>query len=240
MSKVEQSVKEILNAQTEIERSMEAIDNTNILVGEEVAYSDLSTAETTNIVTEIIRAFAEDVNADTLKQNAKGNNAVCISKLEAQVRKRTIKCDSCRNKLKDTETKLAALQTFYDVIINHGGDDEDISLQQSVEQLREQLVQTALMMYEERNRVIVNQKNQINALNNQVTSLKEVVSITRYLLQICNMEAKQLQAKVDNTKKKISEERDRHNTMINKMNAAMRLNANLKKEKFSYFYFKVF
>lgn len=73
--------------------------------------------------------------------------------------------------------------------MNHG--DED-TLQQSVEQLRGQLVQTALM-YEERNRVVANQENQINALNNQVTSLKEVVSITRDLLQIRNMEVKQLQ-----------------------------------------------
>lgn len=39
-----------------------------------------------------------------------------------------------------------------------------------------------------------------------------------------------LQAEVDNMEKKISEERDRHNTMISKMDAAMRLNADLKKE----------
>jgi uncharacterized coiled-coil protein SlyX len=48
-------------------------------------------------------------------------------------------------------------------------------------------------MYEERNRVVANQENQINALNDQVASLKEVVSITRDLLQIRNMEMKQLQ-----------------------------------------------
>lgn len=61
-----------------------------------------------------------------------------------------------------------------------------------MEQLRGQLAQTALM-YEERNRLVVNQENQINALNNQVTSLKEIVSITRDLLQIRNIEVKQLQ-----------------------------------------------
>jgi len=58
--------------------------------------------------------------------------------------------------------------------------------------LHGQLAQTALM-YEERNRVVANQENQINALNDQVASLKEVVSITRDLLQIRNMEMKQLQ-----------------------------------------------
>lgn len=91
--------------------------------------------------------------------------------------------------MEETETKLAALQASYETITNHDVKD---TLQQSVEQLRGQLAQTALM-YEERNRVVTNQESQINALNNQVTSLKEVVSITRDLLQIRNMEVKQLQ-----------------------------------------------
>ncbi|XP_012543000.1 uncharacterized protein LOC105840580 isoform X1 [Monomorium pharaonis] len=193
---------------------------------------------------------ASKEKSDTSKQNASGNNATCISRLEAEVRvrksfgnadypekiesprlevneKRTKECDSYRKKLEDTESKLVALQESYDTIINHSNDED--TLQQSVEQLRGQLVQTALM-YEERNRMVANQENQINALNNQVTSLKEVVSITRDLLQIRNMEVKQLQAEVDNMEKKISEERDRHNEMISKMDAAMRLNADLKKE----------
>lgn len=103
---------------------------------------------------------------------------------------RTKERDSYRSQLEDTETKLAVLQASYNAITTHGS-DEDI-LQRSVEQLRGQLAQTALM-YEERNRMVANQENQINALNNQVTSLKEVVSITRDLLQIRNIEVKQLQ-----------------------------------------------
>lgn len=39
-----------------------------------------------------------------------------------------------------------------------------------------------------------------------------------------------LQTEVDSMERKIAEERDRHNAMINKMDAAMRLNADLKKE----------
>ncbi|XP_011644736.1 uncharacterized protein LOC105431900, partial [Pogonomyrmex barbatus] len=127
--------------------------------------------------------------ADKSKQNARGNNATCISRLEAEVRKRTKERDSYRKQLEDAETKLAALQASYDAMASPGGDGD---LQRSMEQLRGQLVQTALM-YEERNRIVANQENQINALNNQVTSLKEVVSITRDLLQIRNMEVKQLQ-----------------------------------------------
>ncbi|XP_011352431.2 tropomyosin [Ooceraea biroi] len=169
----------------------------------------------------------DEEKADESTQNTKSNSATCVSRLEAELRKRTKERDDYRKKLGDMETKLAALQASYDTITNHGSDEN--TLQQSVEQLHGQLAQTA-MMYEERNRVITNQENQINALNNQVASLKEVVSITRDLLQIRNMEVKQLQAEVDNMEKKISEERDRHNAMLNKMDTAMRLNADLKKE----------
>jgi len=253
---VDKVAKEV-NTQTENECSRETTND--VPVGEKVANSE-APAEINNIITEIINTSANDVvqteaqefieesntsasalqsgetlqsksvneeKADTSKQTAKGNNAACISRLEAEVRKKTKECDGYRKKLEDTEMKLAALQASYEAIMNHGGEED--TLQQSVEQLRGQLVQTALM-YEERNRMVANQENQINALNNQVTSLKEVVSITRDLLQIRNLEVKQLQAEVDNMEKKISEERDRHNAMISKMDAAMRLNADLKKE----------
>ncbi|XP_011872744.1 PREDICTED: golgin-84-like isoform X2 [Vollenhovia emeryi] len=254
--------KEVLNVQTENERPIETTNNANVPGGVEevVKPEDASTAECTNVITQIIHTSVEDVaqaeaqeiaqesnssvialhseetlqsksankeKIDTSKQNTRSNNAACISRLEAELRKRTKECDSYRKKLEDTEAKLAALQTSYDTIMNHGSNED--TMQQSVEQLRGQLVQTALM-YEERNRVVANQENQINALNNQVTSLKEVISITRDLLQIRNMEVKQLQAEVDNMEKKISEERDRHNAMISKMDTAMRLNADLKKE----------
>ncbi|XP_029154889.1 GRIP domain-containing protein RUD3-like isoform X3 [Nylanderia fulva] len=150
------------------------------------------------------------------------------SEFVKEEKERTKERDDYRRKLEETETKLTALQASYDKA-RRNQDSETEDTLQSVEQLRGQLVQTALM-YEERNRVAMNQENQINALNNQVASLKEVVSITRDLLQIRNMEVKQLQTEVDNMEKKITEERDRHNVMISKMDAAMRLNADLKKE----------
>ncbi|XP_014478899.1 PREDICTED: neurofilament heavy polypeptide-like isoform X2 [Dinoponera quadriceps] len=168
-----------------------------------------------------------DDNSERNIAQAKGDNAASVSQLEEQVRSRTKERDAYRKKLEDTEKKLAVLQTTYNATTRHAGDET--GLQRSVDQLRGQLAQTALM-YEERNQIVASQENQINALNNQVTSLKEVVSITRDLLQIRNMEVKQLQTEVDSMERKIAEERDRHNAMISKMDAAMRLNADLKKE----------
>ncbi|EFN87606.1 filamin A-interacting protein 1-like [Harpegnathos saltator] len=177
-----------------------------------------------------IQLLDKDKTDDNSKPNivhTKGDNVASVSQLEEKVRNRTRERDIYRKKLEETEKKLATLQATYDATTRQGGDET--SLQRSVEQLRGQLAQTALM-YEERNHVVANQENQINALNNQVTSLKEVVSITRDLLQIRNMEVKQLQAEVDSMERKITEERDRHNAMISKMDTAMRLNADLKKE----------
>lgn len=239
-----------LNVQAETERSVEATNNS---LGEEIAnpntteiareateddaviFIDAQESEVKSLTAIALQSeitpqsrSANEEKADNSKLNARDDNATTrISGLEAEMRKRTKERDDYRKKLEETETKLTALQASYEAITNHDG-AEDI-LQRSVEQLRGQLAQTALM-YEERNRVATNQESQINALNNQVASLKEVVSITRDLLQIRNMEVKQLQAEVDNMEKKISEERDRHNVMISKMDAAMRLNADLKKE----------
>lgn len=229
-----------LNVQAETEPLVEATINDTL--GEEIATEkaailiDAQESEVKNLFQseeialqnkKMPHSRSEKKADNSSKLNARNDNATRISDLEAEVRKRTKERDDYRKKLEETEMKLAALQASCEAITNH--DNAEDILQQSVEQLRGQLAQTALM-YEERNRVATNQESQINALNNQVASLKEVVSITRDLLQIRNMEVKQLQTEVDNMEKKISEERDRHNVMINKMDAAMRLNADLKKE----------
>lgn len=68
------------------------------------------------------------------------------------------------------------------------------------------------------------------ALTNQIQSLKEVVAITKDLLNIRDMEVKHLQSDVDSMEEKISEEKQRQNSMITKMEEAMKLNSDLKGE----------
>lgn len=133
------------------------------------------------------------------------------------------------------------------------GEGDEVMLRRMVDQLKNKLIQTSLQL-EDRIRVVANQEKQISALNSQVASLKEVESLTRSLLQIRNMEVKHLQVKlwtsweidklrkrvterwtvvqaeVDDMEVRINEERDRYNTMINKMDAAVKLNADLKVE----------
>ncbi|XP_054002132.1 uncharacterized protein LOC128888932 [Hylaeus anthracinus] len=155
------------------------------------------------------------------------DNELMISKLKQEVQKRIEERDSYQKKLQCTEKKLAALQTSYDALMK--GEGNEVLLRRMVDQLKGKLIQTSLQL-EDRIRTVTTQEKQISALNSQVASLKEVESLTRSLLQIRNMEVKHLQAEVDDMEVRITEERDRYTTMINKMDAAVKLNADLKKE----------
>ncbi|XP_003491767.1 tropomyosin-1 isoform X1 [Bombus impatiens] len=150
-----------------------------------------------------------------------------ISKLKEEVQKAANERDSYQKKLESAEKKLTELQATYDALLK--GEGNEVMLRRMVDQLKGKLIQTSLQL-EDRIRTVSNQEKQISALNNQVASLKEVESLTRSLLQIRNMEVKHLQAEVDDMEVRISEERERYNTMINKMDAAVKLNADLKKE----------
>jgi chromosome segregation ATPase len=75
-----------------------------------------------------------------------------------------------------------------------------------------------------------NQEKKNIALTNQIESLKQVVAITKDLLSIRDMEVKHLQSDVESMEGKISEEKQRQNSMITKMEEAMKLNSDLKGE----------
>ncbi|EEB11280.1 conserved hypothetical protein [Pediculus humanus corporis] len=76
----------------------------------------------------------------------------------------------------------------------------------------------------------ISQEKKIAALVNQVESLKEVVAITKDLLNIRNMEVQHLSNDITAMETKIDCERQRHNQMLVKMDEAVKLNSDLKKE----------
>ncbi|KAK6617613.1 hypothetical protein RUM44_005201 [Polyplax serrata] len=76
----------------------------------------------------------------------------------------------------------------------------------------------------------ITQEKKIAALLNQVESLKEVVAITKDLLNIRNMEVQHLSNDISSMETKIDCERQRHNQMLIKMDEAVKLNSELKKE----------
>ncbi|XP_017890676.1 tropomyosin isoforms a/b/d/f [Ceratina calcarata] len=166
------------------------------------------------------KAFAENDKAAT-------DVEFTISKLKEEVQRTCDERDCYQKKFEIMEQKLNELQVSYDALLK--GEGNEVMLRRMVDQLKDKLIQTSLQL-EDRIRTVSNQEKQISALNSQVASLKEVETLTRSLLQIRNMEVKHLQAEVDDMEVRINEERERYNTMINKMDAAVKLNADLKKE----------
>jgi len=163
----------------------------------------------------------------TAKLNGSDAQEARFDKLQEEVQKRTGERDNYEKKLAETEKKLSALQAAYDAATSGKGDE--MSLRRELEDLKNSLVQTQTKL-NDRGRLMANQENQINALTKQVSSLKEVVAITKNLLEIRNMEVKHLQDDVDSMENRITAERERHNAMLRKMDAAVRLNADLKTE----------
>ena len=85
---------------------------------------------------------------------------------------------------------MAALQIAFEAATSGKGDK--MNLRRELEKLKNNLTQ-AQSKLNDRGRLMANQENQINALTKQVSSLKEVVAITKNLLEIRNMEVKHLQ-----------------------------------------------
>ncbi|XP_033230387.1 uncharacterized protein C458.02c isoform X1 [Belonocnema kinseyi] len=155
------------------------------------------------------------------------NDSGPVEKLELEIQKRTHERDNYHRKMVETENKLAALQASYNAVTTGKGDE--MAIRRELEDLKNLLTQSQLKL-DDRGRIVANQENQINALTSQVSSLKEVVAITKDLLNIRNMEVKHLQDNVDSMEVRIIAEREKHNMMLNKMDSAARLNADLKKE----------
>ncbi|KAK4881520.1 hypothetical protein RN001_004839 [Aquatica leii] len=82
----------------------------------------------------------------------------------------------------------------------------------------------------EKTRMLKNQELQIEALTQQVNSLKEVINITKDMLDIRNVEVKQLHDKLHCMEIKFDSEKDRHETVQSKLERMVMLNSELKNE----------
>lgn len=99
-----------------------------------------------------------------------------------------------------------------------------------IKKVSEDMITKAKGIIFDKTKICKNQELQIEALTQQVTSLKEVLAITKDLLEIRNMEVKHLNEKMECMDAKISAEKHRHDLMHKKMDAMMQMNTDLKSE----------
>lgn len=101
---------------------------------------------------------------------------------------------------------------------------------EKIKKMSEEMLTKAKGIIFDKTKICKNQELQIEALTQQVTSLKEVLAITKDLLEIRNMEVKHLQEKMDCMGVKISAEKHRHDLMHKKMETMTQLNTDLRCE----------
>lgn len=94
----------------------------------------------------------------------------------------------------------------------------------------EEILTRAKSIIFEKTKVCKNQELQIEALSQQVVSLKEVVSITKDLLEIRNMEVKHLQDQINIMSEKVEAEKQRQDIIHTKLDKMVSLNTELKGE----------
>lgn len=82
----------------------------------------------------------------------------------------------------------------------------------------------------EKTKICKNQELQIEALQQQVSSLKEVVAITKDLLDIRNVEVKHLQDRIECMESKVASEKERQELVHSKLERMVQMNADLKRE----------
>lgn len=94
----------------------------------------------------------------------------------------------------------------------------------------EGILTKAKAMIFENTKVIKNQELQIEALGQQNESLRDVVNITKDLLEIRNLEVKQLEDKINVMDNKVKAEKERQDLLHRKLETMIRHNGELKRE----------
>nr|CAH7744605.1 unnamed protein product [Callosobruchus chinensis] len=94
----------------------------------------------------------------------------------------------------------------------------------------EETLTKAKSMLFEKTKVIKNQELQIDAYKQQIDSLKDVVRITKDLLDIRNLEVKQLEGRLNVMDERTKAEREKQDLLHQKLENMIRYNGELKRE----------
>lgn len=124
------------------------------------------------------------------------------------------------------KARVAELEKEVQALKNRSESDELKKMRQK----HEDLLTKAKDLLFEKTKVNKQQEMKIEALENQITQLKEVVSITKDMLEIRNSEAKHLNQRFETIELRLKAEKDRQGLMEKKMNISQQMYADLKKE----------
>lgn len=126
----------------------------------------------------------------------------------------------------DAKKRVVELEKEIHALKNRSESDELKKMRQK----HEDLLTKAKDLLFEKTKLNKQQEVKIEALENQVIQLKEVISITKDMLEIRNSEAKHLNQRFETIELRLKAEKDRQGLMEKKLGLSQQLYAELKKE----------
>ncbi|XP_077286229.1 uncharacterized protein LOC143911269 isoform X2 [Arctopsyche grandis] len=142
--------------------------------------------------------------------------------LQLQLQVKSEENEILKAKVINLETELSA------VLKKPNAKNKDIV--SKIKKQHDELLTKARGMIFDKTKMIKNQELQIEALTSQVSSLKDVIRITKDLLGIRNLEVTHLQERLEIMDLKIQSEKERHALMAKKIETGTKLNETLKTE----------
>ncbi|EEZ97853.1 probable DNA double-strand break repair Rad50 ATPase [Tribolium castaneum] len=152
------------------------------------------------------------------------NNAERTTQLENELKQKDNDVADLKKRIVQLEEEVTEAQKFK---AQHLKDTEEVD---AIKTKSEETLTRAKGIIFDKTKVIKNQELQIEALNQQIASLKDVVTITKDLLEIRNLEIKQLESKIQCMEDKVGAEKERHDLMHKKLEHMIRYNGDLKRE----------
>ncbi|XP_044260025.1 probable DNA double-strand break repair Rad50 ATPase [Tribolium madens] len=152
------------------------------------------------------------------------NNAERTTQLENELKQKDTDLADLKKRLVQLEEEVSEAQKFK---AQHLKEAEEVD---AIKVKSEETLTRAKGIIFDKTKVIKNQELQIDALNQQIASLKDVVTITKDLLEIRNLEIKQLESKIQCMEDRVGAEKERHDLMHKKLEHMIRYNGDLKRE----------
>ncbi|XP_023021802.1 uncharacterized protein [Leptinotarsa decemlineata] len=147
-----------------------------------------------------------------------------VADYEKLLQQKNQEIENYKKRIAAMETEVAQAQNMK---VQRAKENEEVN---ALKVESEQTLTKAKSIIFERTKVIKNQELQIEAYSQQIESLKDVVRITKDLLEIRNLEVKQLENKINCMEERIGAERERQDLMHKKLETMIRHNGELKRE----------
>ncbi|CAH1980694.1 unnamed protein product [Acanthoscelides obtectus] len=147
-----------------------------------------------------------------------------LSEYEKKLQDKDKEIEEMRKRMLELEESVVKVENMKNQMLK-GAEEVD-----ALKTASEETLTKAKSMLFEKTKVIKNQELQIEAYKQQIESLKDVVRITKDLLDIRNLEVKQLEGRLNVMDERTKAEKEKQDLLHQKLENMIRYNGELKRE----------